>query len=206
MVNFIFSTKNGQKYIGTGSGTSNGVSQGTVIKGRLLVPKISALYGINDFAFSYQEKLYEVIIEASITEIRSEAFIGCGRISRIFLPKTLTSIGEDAFNLYLANPTRLGDGTASVFISSTSPLTLARAAFCWKEYFSMYYCGNSYATSNGDLYAFSKSAVLESSKYVYSFTGLTAKVINSSLDCSYHRSISKKPNPFKKRVIKMILY
>ena len=169
-----------------------------------MIPRIPDLYALNYNAFSYQEQIKEVIIEANIKLIDVRAFTGCGRISKIILPQTLTNIGSDAFNLFLANPTRLGDGNCDVFISSTSPLTLARAAFCWKEYFSIYYCGNSYATNSTDLFAFSKSAVLKMTKSVSTFLGLTPELITPSLDCSFHSDTSRKQYILKRKLIKLL--
>lgn len=192
MVDFIFSTINNKKYLGTGSGNANGIPSGTKLKGALRIPIIEGLYGIAERAFIYQENITELIIDATITVIGNSAFFGCGRIKRIFLPSSVTNIGDDTFNLYLPSTYSKGPGIAEVYISSALSLALDRAAFCWKEYFHFYYCGKNTVSYGNQLFAYTIKAVLKVSKYINTFASLTAEKVDSSLRCDYNYIEAKK--------------
>ena len=66
--------------------------------GTLIYPYVSTeVGGVHNNAFKNEQDIKRLIIAANIDSIGEEAFAGCGILNEICIPKTVTTIGTDAF-------------------------------------------------------------------------------------------------------------
>jgi len=79
------------------------IKDGVLIKykgkgGKVIVPKEVTVIGKSAFkALGGSSQVTEVVFEGKVTEIQSEAFMGCINLKSIKLPNTVTKIGDLAF-------------------------------------------------------------------------------------------------------------